>query len=90
MSLPAPGSPSFSFLLLQHVLSHPALKGWVVNPPLFSTILLILIVKNGGLIIDVDDYKSDRVVEVVRAVCRLATDRIGFWLIQAHITSSHR
>ncbi|KAE8538073.1 hypothetical protein D1P53_006140 [Cryptococcus gattii VGV] len=70
MSLPAPGSPSFSFLLLQHVLSHPSLKGWVVNPPLFSTILLILIVKNGGLIIDVDDYKSDRVVEVVRAMMR--------------------
>ncbi|OWZ80181.1 hypothetical protein C365_01132 [Cryptococcus neoformans Bt85] len=68
MSLPAPGSPGFSALLFRHVLDHPALKDWAVNPSLFSTILLTLIAKNGGLVIDIDDYKSDKIVGVVRAM----------------------
>lgn len=90
MSLPAPGSPGFSALLFRHVLDHPALKDWAVNPSLFSTILLTLIAKNGGLIIDIDDYKSDKIVGVVRTVCSTPTDKIGLRLIRAHIISSLR
>ena len=78
--LPQPGTPSFTPLLLRTLLSAPSLHGWTFDPNLFSVLLLALIVKKGGVIVDVLDEPTsssrgaereagrEKVVRVIQAV----------------------
>ncbi|WVN85242.1 uncharacterized protein L203_100387 [Cryptococcus depauperatus CBS 7841] len=68
MPLPDPGAAGFTPLLLKHVQQHPNLKGWSVNPSLFSILLLVLIVNKGGLIVDVEEYGRNEILQVVQAM----------------------
>ncbi|WVW85956.1 hypothetical protein I302_107994 [Kwoniella bestiolae CBS 10118] len=63
--LPPLGSPSFTPLLLRHVLSHPALAGWSINPSLFSVLLLAMIVRKGGVVVDTTKRDIDDLAQVI-------------------------
>jgi len=76
MPLPTPGTPSFLPLLIDHLLTSPQLRGWNFDPTLLSALLIALIVRRGGVIVDVlrDDKRAstregvERVVSVISAV----------------------
>ncbi|WWC91529.1 uncharacterized protein L201_006475 [Kwoniella dendrophila CBS 6074] len=63
--IPKLGSPSFTPLLLRYILTHPALKGWSINPSLFSILLLAFIVRKGGIVIDVPKKDIDKCERVI-------------------------
>ncbi|WWC71831.1 uncharacterized protein I206_105790 [Kwoniella pini CBS 10737] len=66
--LPELGSPSFTPLLLRYVLSHPSLKGWSINPSLLSVLLLALIVRKGGILIDIASREIDDITKVLQGI----------------------
>ncbi|WWC64391.1 uncharacterized protein I303_107001 [Kwoniella dejecticola CBS 10117] len=66
--LPRVGSPSFTPLLIRYLLSHPALHGWSINPSLFSILLLALITRKGGVVIDVSPRDVTTSVNVVQSM----------------------
>ncbi len=73
--LPTPGTPSFLPLLIAHLHDPPSLAGWNFDPTLLSVLLIALIVRRGGVIIDVERDGSSgskegvkKVVKVVQAV----------------------
>ncbi|WWD19466.1 hypothetical protein CI109_103926 [Kwoniella shandongensis] len=70
MALPPPGAVNFTPLLLDHLESHPQLHGWSLDPSLFSVLLLTLIVKRGGLVVDVEQEGVEKVVKVATAMTR--------------------
>ena len=53
MPLPTAGSPSFLPSLIAHLGDSRQLHGWTFDPTLLSVLLLALIVKRGGVILDV-------------------------------------
>ena len=79
MPRPEPGAASFLPTLIAHLHDQPFLNTWNFDSTLFSVILIALIVRRGGLIVDVvrEDGKTrsrqrvDRVIKVVSAVCPL-------------------
>ncbi|WVF73128.1 hypothetical protein IAT40_007947 [Kwoniella sp. CBS 6097] len=62
--LPEIGSSSFTPRLLSYVLSHPSSNGWQISPSLFSALLLALVVKRGGVVIDVEQRGVERTSRV--------------------------
>ncbi|KAL7418266.1 hypothetical protein Q5752_006722 [Cryptotrichosporon argae] len=52
IDLPQPGAPSFTRQLYATLARAPSLNGWIPDPSLFSTLLLALIVKQGGVLVD--------------------------------------
>ncbi|WWC94669.1 hypothetical protein V866_001517 [Kwoniella sp. B9012] len=74
LDLPQKGSPSFTALLLRYVLAHPSLDGWPINPSLFSVLLLAMIVRKGGVVIDTGKRGVDTLVRVIRHMIRLIFD----------------
>ena len=55
MHPPEPGSGSYFPNLLAYIDKSPGLNGWKLDPSLFSALLLCLVVKRGGLIVDVPE-----------------------------------
>ncbi|KAK6909618.1 hypothetical protein L486_00734 [Kwoniella mangroviensis CBS 10435] len=72
--LPQIGSPSFTPLLLRYVLAHPSLGGWPINPSLFSVLLLAMIVRKGGAVIDTGKRDVDNLVRVIQHMIKLIFD----------------
>ncbi|WWD03441.1 hypothetical protein V865_001493 [Kwoniella europaea PYCC6329] len=72
--LPQIGSPSFTPLLLRYVLAHPSLDGWPINPSLFSVLLLAMIVRQGGVVVDTNKRDVDVLFHVVHHMIRLIFD----------------
>ncbi|WVQ67195.1 uncharacterized protein L199_005390 [Kwoniella botswanensis] len=72
--LPQIGSPSFTPLLLRYVLAHPSLDGWPINPSLFSVIILAMIVRKGGVVVDTNKRDVDVLVNAVHHMIRLIFD----------------
>ncbi|WRT70408.1 uncharacterized protein IL334_007406 [Kwoniella shivajii] len=81
--LPNLGSPSFTPLLLRYVSSHLGSRGWSINPSLFSILLLALIVRRGGIVIDVT--KMD-IVNVERMITAMVKSIFG---LHVHYLSIH-
>lgn len=93
MSLPKPGIHSYIPNLIASITTQDALQDWQPDPTLFSVILLWLVVKRGGLILDVpangsakgkgkekgrDNSEEEGLVEYVCMVCTfLLIGRIG-------------
>jgi hypothetical protein len=74
MILPNPGSSQYMPTLMRTLLENPALEEWQFDPNVFSLLLLSLIVKRGGIILDLPSGSSggdgqDRAVRCVVAVC---------------------
>ncbi|ODO03441.1 hypothetical protein L198_02288 [Cryptococcus wingfieldii CBS 7118] len=67
-SLPVPGEQQFPRRLLHYIAAHPALRSWALSPPLLSILLLVLIVRQGGLVVDVEDDGRDKLVSIVYAM----------------------
>ncbi|WVR00305.1 hypothetical protein IAU59_007448 [Kwoniella sp. CBS 9459] len=70
-ALPEIGSPSFTPRLLSYVLAHPSLNEWEISPSLFSAILLALVVKKGGIVLDVNDTGVERTSRVVSEMSKI-------------------
>lgn len=51
--LPDLGSSQYMPTLIRTLLEHPALEEWQFDPTLFSLLLLGLIVKKGGVVVNV-------------------------------------
>lgn len=51
--LPTPGSPDFTPALIEALEDEPSLYGWELDGTLVAVILLALVVRRGGVIIDV-------------------------------------
>lgn len=73
--LPTPGSAQYMLTLLRTLLENPAMEGWQFDQTLFSLLFLALIVRRGGVCINVGEPSSskqgaetERVVQGVRAV----------------------
>jgi hypothetical protein len=58
MSLPRPGSEQYMPTLIRTLLDNPALEEWQFDPNIFSLLLISLIVKKGGVILDVPSSSS--------------------------------
>ena len=58
MALPRPGSEQYMPTLIRTLLDNPALEEWQFDPNTFSLLLLSLIVKKGGVILDVPSSSS--------------------------------
>jgi hypothetical protein len=58
MSLPIPGSGEYMPTLIRTLLENPALEEWQFDPNVFSLVFLSLIVRRGGVILDVPTSRS--------------------------------
>ncbi|WVQ71540.1 hypothetical protein IAR50_001079 [Cryptococcus sp. DSM 104548] len=67
-ALPVPGDDDFPRRLLHYLAAHPHLRSWALSPPLLSIILLVLIARQGGLVVDVEDEGRDKLVHIICAM----------------------
>ncbi|WVR07841.1 hypothetical protein IAU60_004884 [Kwoniella sp. DSM 27419] len=78
--LPSIGSRGFTARLLAHASSHPALAGWQIDPSLFSVLLLALVVRRGGLVVDTTTSGltslADVLMQMTSAVFGTSTARL--------------
>jgi len=65
MSLPTPGSGDYMPTLIRVLLENPALEEWQFDPNLFSLVFLSLIVRKGGVILDVPTSSRSSGMDVV-------------------------
>ena len=65
MSLPTPGSGDYMPTLIRVLLENPALEEWQFDPNLFSLVFLSLIVRKGGVILDVPTSSRSSGTDVV-------------------------
>lgn len=65
--LPQPGIPGFAPALVSALSASPALRGWPVDGALVAVLLLALMTRHGGVLLDVSGGVS-KVAKVVGAV----------------------
>jgi hypothetical protein len=68
MSLPIPGSGDYMPTLIRTLLDNPALEEWQFDPNAFSLVFLSLIVRRGGVILDIPTSSRTSAMAVVDAV----------------------